>query len=303
MIITATTLAATSTAVSAVFAKALMPEEKDSLDKLYTSMTTDKGNVTLTLLAGVPGMGELIGDAKIDDLAAASSTVDIKKYASTISIKEEDIQRDNLNAYTPAIEAMGEEARYLPGELVVDLLNQGFSANDYTGSPFFSTVKNHLPGIKGSTLKSPQFANKGTKKLSTESLTEAIANLKERCNPYGKSMNLGRRGLLLVVPPALEMTARKIVAVNQDENEMYGAAEIAVLNGLESKTAWFLMDVSKAMKPFVRITEVEPHLLNTMGQNSDYFIMKHEYLFQAFGRLRVSYGIPQYAYGSTGATA
>lgn len=78
-----------------------------------------------------------------------------------------------------------------------------------------------------------QLAHRSELTLDETNLSNAIASMKSRTNDEGRDLRIGRQ-LLLVVPPSLEVQARKLVsattAANGATNVLAGAAEVFVTN-------------------------------------------------------------------------
>ncbi|HEY8898874.1 MAG TPA: Mu-like prophage major head subunit gpT family protein [Chthoniobacterales bacterium] len=257
-------------------------------------------------LGAIPGMEELLGEVTLKNLVRHGWTIKNKEWHDTIPVKRVDIQRDKLGVYTPLVTTMGEAARMHPGELVAKLLSEGFASKDYTGKNFFDTDKKaHAKAVK--------FTNKDTHVLAASTFETARANLKGRLNAEGRAMRLGA-DLVLVVPPALEAKAREILIADTIPNAEGTASQTNVNKGTArplvipelasySDTAWFLIEAGKQIKPVIVQTELQPSTNMVTNDNDSHVLLKGEYLYQAYGRYNVGYGLPEFAYGSTGADA
>lgn len=269
-------------------------------DKIASRLTTGAKQVVYNWLGAVPGLRELVGEVVIQNLSACEWTLTNKEFESTVSVKQQDIETDQAGIYNPLMQAMGLAGAQHPDELVGTLLNNAFTALDYTGSAFFAQNKKHEPNNS----KSATFTNKGTGVLSDANYSIAKANLKGRKNAQGRSMKLGRQ-MQLVVPPALEDTALKLVKATTTAagatNIQQGTAEVVVLPELTSDTAWFLLDASFPIKALAVQIEKPVEFNALTDPNSDHVFLKKEFLYQAYGRHTAAYMLPQLAYGSTGA--
>lgn len=256
-------------------------------------------------LGSVPGMKKLVGEATIENLAAHAFTILNEIFHNTVGIKREDIERDSYGTYNPFMAAMGMAAAQHPDELLANAMTAGFDTKCYTGKNFFDT--NHEPQ-KGKT----KFSNVGTKKLSAANFQDARANIKGRLNAQGRPMGLGI-DLVLVVSPSNEATGRTILIADMVAaaagtagvtNVNKGTARLEVWPQLAATPdAWFLLEVGYPIKPFIhqieRRTEfnaaVDPKTLNVM--------LTQQFVYQAYGRYAVGYGLPELAWGSDGSTA
>jgi phage major head subunit gpT-like protein len=252
-------------------------------------------------LGAVPGLRELVGEVNIRNLVDHNFSIENKEFESTVGVTRADIERDRFGVYNPLFTAMGVAARQHPDELLADLMVAGFTSKCYTGKNFFDT--DHAP--KGT--KKTKFSNKGTKKLSAANYEIARANIKSRLNSEGRPMNLGS-GLVLVVSPAYESTAREILIAERvaggDSNVNKGTASLEVWPQLAAnEDMWFLLEEGQPVKPFINQVEVETEFASLDNPNDDHVFKKKEFLHQAYRRGNVGYGLPELAYGSTGADA
>lgn len=252
-------------------------------------------------LGALPGMKELVGEVQIENAAANSWSIANKEFESTVAVKQAHIERDTYGVYNPMFEGLGVAAREHEDELIADLLADGFTAKDYTGLAFFAANKPHDPDNS----KSAKFTNKGTKKLTAASYVEARAAIKGLKNAKGRPMGIGRE-LTLVVSPAKEQDAREILEAERNSagatNVNRGTAKLLVLDRLEGEP-WFLLDLSRPVKPVIFQDEKAVALASLTSMDSDHVFKHHEFLYQAYGRYNAGYGLPQLAWGSNGTTA
>ena len=70
---------------------------------------------------------------------------------------------------------------------------------------------------------------------------------------------------------------------------------------LTSDTAWFLLDTTKAIKPFIYQERKAPVFVEQTDMNSDNVFMRKKFRYGAEARAAGGYGFWQLCYGSTGA--
>lgn len=251
-------------------------------------------------LASLPGMKKLVGEIVVKNVGANNWTITNDEWEDTVAVKQADIERDTYGIYNPLMASLGLASAQHKDELVGDLLNNGFSALDYTGKAFFAATKKHNPDDK----KSATFTNLATAVLSADAYGAGKAALRGMKNGEGRPMRLGR-SLKLVVPPVLEDTALEITKAERNAagatNIQRGTAEVEVLPDLTSDTAWFLLETGLPIKPLIVQVEKEVELASLTSMDSDHVFKNHEFLYQAYGRYNAGYGFSQLAYGSTGA--
>ena len=265
-------------------------------EKVATKVPSTTGSETYAWLGAIPQMREWIGDREIKNLEANDYTIKNKTFESTLGVPKSDIEDDAIGVYRPAIGTMAEEAKTFPDALVADLLKGGDTNKCYDGQPFFSGSHK---------VKKDNVSNKGNYKLSADSYGAARAAMMSLKNEEGKPLKVTPN--LLVVPPALEGKARQLLLAQQIEgsdNIYYKSAELLVLPELAGlDTSWFLLDISRPIKPFL-VQERTPVEFTAMDKpGDDTVFMRRKYLYGTEWRGNAGYTLWQLAYMSTGTTA
>lgn len=259
-------------------------------------------------MSNFPKMREWIGDKVVKSLAVFDYTIKNKDWEATVEVDRNDIEDDNLGIYAPQAQMAGLSASELPDDIVFGLLNNGFINLCYDGQYFFDT-DHPVKQIDGSTAL---VSNKGTIKLSIDSLAAADASigaadiaLMEMKDDEGRSLTVMAK--LLVVPPALKLVANALVTTDRLEdgkpNPYKGAYEVLVEPRLTSRTAWFVLDNSKPVKPIVYQERKKPVFVQQTGMDNDDVFTRKKFKFGAEARAAGGYGFWQLAYGSTGTTS
>jgi phage major head subunit gpT-like protein len=260
-------------------------------------------------LGAVPGMKQFRGEVQIENFSAEKWQIDNDEWENTIAVSQFDIETDTYGVYNPRFSAMGMAAQQHKDELAGDLLVGGFDNLCYDGVDFFSAT--HQAGTPGA------YSNTTTAALAQASYRAARQSIKGRLNAKGRAMGLGVK-LLLIVPPALESTARSILiadtaiqaqnpgnvgsAVAAVTNIDKGTAELLVLPqlGANSDTAWFLLETGYPIKPLAWQVNKEPILISQTNPELDSVFINHAFRYQAYGRYNAGYFLPELAYGSQG---
>lgn len=254
-------------------------------------------------LSKIPQMKEWIDEKTVKSLAASDYTIKNKDWEVTIGVDRNDIEDDQLGIYKPQAMMVGESAKRLPDEIVFSLVSNGFVNKCYDGKPFFAT--DHKVG-------KTTVSNKGTKKLSIATLAAAQASygaartaLMKMKSDEGRSLNI--KPNILLVPPALADVANALVTVDRLEdgkpNIYKGTAEVVIDNQLESDDAWFLLDTTKAIKPFIYQERKKSVFVSQTDMASDDVFSCKQFKFGAEARASGGYGFWQLAYGSDGSVA
>lgn len=269
-------------------------------EKIAMKVSSTSSQNDYAWLSNFPKMREWVGDKVVKSLEGFKYTLANKSFEATVGVRRNDIEDDNLGIYAPQAQMAGYSARQWPDELVMDLVNAGFTADCYDGQYFFDT--DHA--VAGASV-----SNKGTAALSVATQAAAIASygagrtaMRKFKDDEGRPLNVIPN--VLLVPPALEHVA--LALVNNDRledgkaNPYKGTAEVVVDARLTSDTAWFLLDTTKPVKPFIFQERRAPVFVEQTGEDNGDVFMRGEFKFGAESRGNAGYGLWQLAYGSTG---
>ncbi|MGC0151196.1 Mu-like prophage major head subunit gpT family protein [Chromobacterium vaccinii] len=251
-------------------------------------------------LSNFPRMQKWIGEKTVKALAASGYTITNDDWEVTVEVDRNDIDDDNLGIYAPQAQMAGESAKQLPDEIVFDLVNKGFASQCYDGQYFFDV--DHV--VAGQSV-----SNKGTKKLSAASLAAARASygaartaMKKFKDDEGRPLNISPN--VLLVPPALEDDANLLMTTERFEdgkpNPYRNTATVVAAPWLNSDTAWFLLDTSRPIKPFIYQERKKPNFVQQTDPQADDVFNRKKYKFGAEARAAGGYGFWQLAYGSDG---
>ena len=264
---------------------------------------SSSGQNDYTWLSKFPKMIKWIGDKAIKQLEAFKYTVVNNDWEATVEVDRNDIEDDNLGIYGPQAQMAGFSARQLPDEIVSDLKNNGFANLCYDGQYFYDT--DHPVGeAKTST------ANKATTALSAATAAAAAASYGAARIAIMSFKDDEGRPLALVpdtleVPPALEITGRRLVEMERladdSPNPYKGTAKLVVNPRLTSTTAWFLHVTSMPVKPFVYQERKAPNFVEQTDPQLDNVFMRKKFRFGAEARAAGGYAFWQMSWGSTGA--
>ncbi|KTT00124.1 head protein [Pseudomonas oryzihabitans] len=272
-------------------------------DKIAMKVPSSTGSNLYAWLSAFPRMRRWVGEKHVKNLKAYRYQIENEDFEATVEVDRNDIDDDQLGIYKPQAEMAGFSAKQLPDEIIYELVNGGFSNLCYDGQYFFD-VDHPVAGASVSNL--------GTKALSTASLADAKAS-------YGAARTAMRRlrdedgrpinviPTVLLVPPALEDTARALLTVDRLEdgkaNIYKGTAELVVEPRLTSDTAWFLLDTSKPVRPFIYQERKAPVFVQQVDPQAEEVFSRKKFKFGAEARAAGGYGFWQLAYGSTGTVA
>ncbi len=271
--------------------------------KIAMKVPSTTGQNDYAWLSKFPKMAKWIGDKNVKALEASKYTIKNDDFEATVEVDRNDIDDDNLGIYAPQAQMAGESSAQLPDEIVMELVNNAFTAECFDGQYFCDT--DHV--VKGASV-----SNKGVVALSCATLAAAQASLgvartamKKFKDDEGRPLNI--RPTVLLVPPALEEIA--LVLANNErledgkQNPYKGTIEVVCDARLTSDTAWFLLDTTKAIKPFIYQERKAPVFVEQTDTSSDNVFMRKRFRYGAEARAAGGYGFWQLCYGSTGAGA
>lgn len=273
-------------------------------EKVAMKVTSTTGQNDYAWLAKFPRMRKWIGDKQVKALEAAKYTIVNDDFEATVEVDRNDIEDDNLGIYAPQAQMAGESAKQLPDEIVADLVNGGFTSKCFDGQYFFDT--DHEVGKDEEKVS---VSNKGTKALAINTLAAAQASygaartaMRKFKDDEGRPLNINPN--VLLVPPALEDTANLLMTAERLEdgkpNPYKGTATVVVEGRLASDAAWFLLDTTKPVKPFIYQERKAPVFVQQVDPQADDVFSRKKFKFGAEARAAGGYGFWQLAYGSTG---
>jgi phage major head subunit gpT-like protein len=254
-------------------------------------------------LSNFPRMRKWIGDKVVKKLEGFKYSIVNDDWEATVQVKRNDIQDDSLGIYAPQAQMAGHSAKQLPDEIVSDLVNNAFVTLCYDGQYFCDTDHPVGDGNGGTT----SVSNKGATALSVATQALAIASYgaartamltfkDDENRPLGVTPNV------LLVGPALETTAITLMTADRLEdgkpNPFKGTAQVVMDPRITSATAWFLLDTTKAVKPFIYQERKKPEFVSQTDMNADDVFTRAIYKFGAEARAAGGYGFWQLCYGT-----
>ncbi len=300
MIINAANLAAVFINLKTTFNKAF--EAAPSFwDKVAMLVPSGSGQNDYKWLSNFPKMRKWIGEKSLKALSAFSYTIVNDDFEATVEVDRNDFEDDNLGIYAPQAQMAGYSSKQLPDEIVADLVNGVFTQLCFDGQYMCDT--DHV--VDGASV-----SNKGTVVLSAATQAAAIASLgaartamKKFKDDEGRPLNITPN--ILLVPPALEDVANVLATNDRLEdgkpNPYKGTITVVCDSRLTSDTAWFLLDTTKPVRPFIYQERKKPVFVQQTDPQAEDVFMRKKYKFGAEARGAGGYGFWQLIWGSTGA--
>lgn len=272
-------------------------------DKIAMKIPSNSGSNFYGWLSAFPKMRRWVGAKHVQNLTATNYEVPNSDFEATIEVERKHIEDDQVGMYTPQAQMAGYSAAQLPDEIVFETVNKSFSSPCYDGQYFFDSDHD----VAGQSV-----SNKSNAPLSNASLAAAQASfgaakaaMRAMKDDEGRPLNV--IPTMLLVGSALEDTARALLnndkLADDSENPYKGAVDLVVDARIESETAWFLLDTTKPIRPFIYQERKAPEFVSQVNPQSDSVFNLKKYKFGAEARVASGYGFWQLAYGSTGTGA
>lgn len=271
--------------------------------KIAMEVPSNSGQNDYSWLSLFPKMRRWVGAKVTKALEAYKYVVVNEDFEATVEVDRNHIEDDQLGIYKPQAEMAGYSSAQLPDELVYEAINGGFTKLTYDGQYHFDT--DHPVG-------SGVVSNRSTAPLSNASQAAAKAGygaartaMKKFKDDEGRSLNITPN--VLLVGPGLEDVARALLTdaklADNTPNPYKGTAELVVDGRIESDTAWFLLDTSKPIKPFIYQPRKKPVFVSQTNPEAEDVYNLRKYKFGAEARAAAGYGFWQLSFGSTGTGA
>lgn len=293
-------LAATYTGFKSLFHKSFSAAEP-LYPKVATVVESTSDKESYNWLGAAPAMREWFDERVPGALRAHDYEVENRKYEATIEVDRETFEDDRLGQVRPRIEELAVRAASHPDELVVELLNSGFTTSCYDGQYFFDT--DHAEGGSGSQ------SNKLAVNLSSTNLESAVTNMMSFTDDQGKP--LGVMPDTLLVGPDNFFNAREIlnsvsivVAGSTDVEKPGGNPLSGMLNLLVSPHVdagkWFVLATQYPVRPLLFQWRVKPEFTAVTDPSDEYVFSTDTFKYGVRSRCGAGYGLWYLAVGSTG---
>ncbi len=305
LIVNGSTISNIFTNIKTSFARAFETTES-TWEKIAMKIPSTGAQNDYAWLENFPKMRIWVGEKVIKALKAGKYVLINQDFEATISVKRNDIEDDNLGFVGVQANGAGYSAKQWPDELISDQVNGAFDTECYDGQFFCDT--DH-PVVNPATGEEESVSNKGTAPLSIASLALAQVGYGAARTVMGKFKDGEGRSLriksnVLLVGPGLADTANALLTVDKLEdgkpNPYKGTAELVVDGGITSDTAWFLLDTTKPVRPFVFQERKAPVFVKQTTMESAGVFNRGEFNFGCEARGCGGYGFWQLCFGSTG---
>ncbi|RRW90599.1 Mu-like prophage major head subunit gpT family protein [Pandoraea apista] len=247
-----------------------------------------------------PQMRKWVGEKVVKALKAHGYTVVNDDFEATVEVDRNDIEDDRLGIYAPQAQSAGYSAKQLPDEIVYELVNNAFTKKCYDGQYFFDTDHPVGDGVASNKFDVPlTIAGQAAALATFGKVRSAMRKFKD---DEGRPLNITPN--VLLVPPSLDDIANALMTnerLNDGMPNPYkGAARVVCDARLLSDTAWFLLDTTKPIKPFVYQERKAPVFVQQVDPQADDVFTRKKFKFGAEARAAGGFGFWQLGAGSTG---
>lgn len=237
--------------------------------KIATIAPSSTTSNTYGWMQRVPQLRQWVGAKVVNDISAHSYALTNLPFELTIGVDRHDWEDENLGVYTPLFSEMGRAAAEWPDIQTAAIL---------TGNPA------GFDGVALFNAAHPLDPAGNQTNTNTLALTPAnYATVREAMMLITgeDSRPLRVRPDTLIVPPQLEREAKEILLADRITDPGAGGASVTNVNrgtasmlvipelGAASATAWYLADLSKAIKPVIWQLREAPMLISKAQRSDD----------------------------------
>lgn len=284
---------AASAGFQARFDSELMkPLEGPQATDLAERLTTDRVNETYTWAEMLGGYSEWIAPTVWSNLSAQNITLTPKDYRLNVEVPKKSVDDDAIGIFGQMFSQMGAEAAQLPNSLIAAALLAGYADNCYDGGDFFDLAhpdaSGHSQGNTGvGALTAITLAAAENQMASLVTASGSPVRFRGTHLAYGCGMKSAAEGLL---------QTQWIAGTTNQYFQKYKGVFLPEITGND----WFLVDLSKAIKPLTLLVRQEPDFNAIIDPSAECVKESNNYQYYSYARMVVGYGFWQLIYGSTG---
>jgi len=299
------------------FTEAMLGMTTDPISDIAMFTQSNGSSEKLRLGGDIPEMEKWAGgEREFATLANAEFEIVNEKFATGITMSEDDIEDDRLGMYAPQIAQLGENAAAFPSRYIGYHLLNGFAGNlfperklgtgvGYTGAQFFSASHSMFGGPAQSNLV-------GALALNEANLQ--IADLKlQAMRTWKGDRLLDMKGSTLIVGPKQEKAAIELIkslwlinaagTANRDNVFWNGRYTVMVSRRIEigspQENWWFLADLTRpAFKPIIFQSRRPPRTRTPNGPDSEPLLQSGQLRFAVDARAGLGFFEPRCIVGA-----
>lgn len=266
--------------------------------RLATERSSKGEKETYAFLDRLPGMRRWVGERVWHGLKTHTYDITNADWEDGFEVERNHVEDDQLGLYSDAVRMLATAASFWEDDLATAALTSGTTKVCYDGQYFFDTdhpVDRYDPAsatqsnysASGMALTAPNY----------ETVRATMMGYKG-----ADGQPLGIVPDLLVVPPQLEATGKRIVVADRDAsgatNTNAGSATLLTLPKLATDaTAWYLLDTRWPVKPIIVQVRRRPNQIVALDQARDQNVVEHKKLrYGCDARGDFGYALWQMAY-------
>lgn len=265
--------------------------------KDFASERTSVGEAeNYAFLAKLPKFRRWVGERVWHNLAAHTQKLVNVDWEDGVELERNHLQDDQLGIYTDAIKLLGQQAKQLWDDAVVEALQAGGATVTYDGQFFFDT--DHPVDVYDSSkgTQTNKYTAKPLSPANYEDVRQKTMTLKgEDGRPLGLIPNL------LLVPPQLEATGRRLVEAEYVAessagvtNINRGSAKLLVMPKLANEpTVWYLAVTTLGIKPMIVQIRQAPTFVSLDKATDPNVVNQKKYRYGSDARGAAGYGLWQ----------
>lgn len=251
----------------------------------------------------IPRMREWVGERAVQNLTARLFAIQNKSFELTVEVDRDDIEDDNLGVYNGWVEMVGQQAKKWPDDLVAQVIQAGATTLAADGQFYFDSdhpINSDNPSLG-------TYSNLYTARaLNAVNYGYVRAQMGARLGADNRPLTV--RANLLVVPPALEDTARAILNAEQiapsaawagnvggvaTTNIYRNSANLLVVPELNNEpTVWYLLDTTKPIRPFIFQLRKAPEFVAKFGLTEENVFWRKKYVYGVDSRGNAGFSLP-----------
>jgi len=267
--------------------------------RISTTVPSNTGSNTYAWLKSIPGYRKWVGERVFHSLVSKGTVLVNDDYENSISVPRNAVEDEQIGIFGASFEMMGMQAAKLPDKVLAKVLKEGNTTVHYDGQPFFH---NSHPVDPDDTSKGTYSNNKTSFALTSDnygaSRAEMAALVDEGGNPMGLIPDL------LVVPPQLEDTAKRILsndylgraigsAAASDNNIHKGTADWLMIPELaDQPDVWYLLVTKLPIRPFIFQDRKAPTMFPKVASTDPNVLLHKEFWYLSDARCAGGYAFP-----------
>jgi len=253
-----------------------------------------------------PSLREWVGAREIQSMTSNLYSLVNKKFERTLTLDVDALEDDMLSVFAGMPEELGMQAKIWPSQQLAAAVEAGETALSFDSAAYFSTSHPLDPSGTLTTAVQSNLYSAGGGTLTAPNLSAARAQMKSFKGRNSAPLGIGSMGkLLLMVPNELESAAMQIANAEfiapsaafggnasggYQTNVLRGSVDVLVNPWLTNATAWYLLDTSRPIKPFVWQLRKAPKFIWKNKPEDDNVFFENRLLYGVDSRGAAGYG-------------